>query len=79
MFGKKKDDTLRLCADYRNLNAVTIKHCYLLFDPSKHTEHVLKFYVISVCMVFMPSWSVGVKSIDLLDQLEEEGLKHTHC
>jgi hypothetical protein len=39
LFVKKKDNTLRLCVDYRPLNAVTIKNKYsfphidLLFDP----------------------------------------------
>ena len=38
IFVKKKDDTLRMCVDYRPLNAVTIKnkyhlpHIYTLFD-----------------------------------------------
>ena len=30
MFVKKKDDSLRLCVDYRSLNAVTIKNKYPL-------------------------------------------------
>ena len=30
LFVKKKDDSLRLCIDYRQLNKVTIKKKYLL-------------------------------------------------
>ena len=30
LFSKKKDKTLRLCIDYRQLNRVTIKNQYLL-------------------------------------------------
>ena len=30
IFVKKKDDTLRMCVDYRPLNAVTIKNKYHL-------------------------------------------------
>jgi len=30
LFVKKKDDTLRLCIDYRKLNKVTIKNMYPL-------------------------------------------------
>ena len=30
LFTKKKDKTLRLCIDYRQLNRVTIKNCYPL-------------------------------------------------
>ena len=30
LFVKKKDDTLRLCFDYRQLNNVTVKHKYPL-------------------------------------------------
>ena len=30
LFAKKKDKTLRLCIDYRQLNRVTIKNRYLL-------------------------------------------------
>ena len=30
LFAKKKDKTLRLCIDYRQLNRVTIKNKYLL-------------------------------------------------
>ena len=30
LFGKKKDETMRMCIDYRHLNTVTIKNKYLL-------------------------------------------------
>ena len=30
MFVKKKDESLRMCVDYRNLNAVTVKNKYPL-------------------------------------------------
>ena len=30
LFAKKKDSSLQLCVDYRGLNKVTIKNCYLL-------------------------------------------------
>ena len=32
LFTKKKDKTLRLCIDYRQLNRVTIKNRYPLLD-----------------------------------------------
>ena len=32
LFVKKKDKSLRMCVDYRPLNAVTIKNKYILFD-----------------------------------------------
>ena len=36
LFVKKKDDTLRLCIDYRGLNQVTIKNTY----PLPHIEEL---------------------------------------
>ena len=30
MFVKKKDGSMRICIDYRNLNAVTVKNMYPL-------------------------------------------------
>ena len=30
MFVKKKDDDLRLCVDYRDLNVITVKNRYLI-------------------------------------------------
>ncbi|USP79372.1 retrotransposon nucleocapsid protein [Curvularia clavata] len=30
LFAKKKDGTMRLCVDYRGLNNITLKNCYLL-------------------------------------------------
>ena len=30
LFIKKKDDTLRLCVNYKDLNLIIIKNCYLL-------------------------------------------------
>ena len=30
MFVKKKDGSMRMCIDYRNLNVVTVKNKYLL-------------------------------------------------
>ena len=50
---KKKDETLRLCIDYMELNKVTIKNMYLLtrihdlFDQLKGEELFLKIDLIS--------------------------------
>ena len=50
LFVKKKDDSLRLCVDYRPLNAVTIKNKYplpLIGPASGMTSHPLgrsRFY-----------------------------------
>ena len=47
IFVKKKDETLRLCVDYRSLNEVTIKNKYplpwidLLFDQLVRSQSFL--------------------------------------
>ena len=40
LFIKKKDSTLRLCIDYRDLNLVTIKNHYLLSLISKSLNYL---------------------------------------
>ena len=40
LFVKKKDNTLRLCVDYRSLNLITIKNCYLLSLINKSLNHL---------------------------------------
>lgn len=48
LFVKKKDGSMRLCIDYRELNMVTIKNRYLLpriddlFDQLKGAKYFLK-------------------------------------
>ena len=48
MFVKKKDGSLRMCIDYRQLNRVTIKNKYPLpriddlFDQLQRTSHFSK-------------------------------------
>ena len=48
LFVKKKDDTLRLCIDYRKLNRVTVKNKYPLpriddlFDQLKGVKYFSK-------------------------------------
>ena len=48
LFVKKKDDSLRMCIDYRHLNKVTIKNKYPipriddLFDQHQGTSHFQK-------------------------------------
>src|SRR3954465_7385289 len=40
LFAKKKDRTLRLCIDYRKLNAVTVKNKYLMLRIDELFDHL---------------------------------------
>ena len=40
LFVKKKDSILRLCVDYKSLNLVIIKNCYLLSLISESLNHL---------------------------------------
>ena len=52
LFAKKKDKTLRLCIDYRQLNKVTIKNRYQLpriNDLFDHLRGARVYYKINLC------------------------------
>ena len=65
LFVKKKDDTLRLCIDYRQLNKLTVKNKYLLpkiddlFDQLKGASIFLK--------IDLRSWyhQLRIKEVDV--------------
>jgi hypothetical protein len=40
LFASKKDSSLRLCVNYRGLNAITVKNCYFLPLISKIIDRV---------------------------------------
>ena len=54
LFVKKKDDTLRLCVDFRRLNKVVVKNKYPfprigdLFDQMKYDKIISKIHLRSV-------------------------------
>jgi hypothetical protein len=66
LFVKKKDDSLRLCVDYRHLNAVTIKNKYplpridVLFDQLEGARVFSKidlrsgYHQIKICPCDIP-------------------------
>jgi hypothetical protein len=47
LFVPKSDGTMRLCVDYRGLNKVTIKNCYLILLVSEMLDRLLKAKVFT--------------------------------
>jgi len=51
LFVKKKDGTLRLCIDYRELNKITVKNCYplpIIDDLFDHLRGAGTFFKIDL-------------------------------
>ena len=42
VFAKKKDGSIRVCVDYRNLNMITVKNCYSLPLIPKLTNRLVE-------------------------------------
>jgi len=63
---KKKDGTMRLCVDYRQLNKVMIKNKYHLPRIDDHTDQVIRTYVFSKIDLRSSYHQIRVKSEDIL-------------
>ena len=65
LFAKKKDETLRLCIDYRQLNRVTIKNRYLLpriDDLFDQLRGVREYSKIELCTAY---YQLRVRDTDI--------------
>ena len=68
LFGKKKDKTLRLCIDYRQLNKVTIKNRYPLPRIDDLFDQLRGVHVYSKINLYTGYHQLRVKEADILRQ-----------
>ncbi|XP_070662255.1 uncharacterized protein [Malus domestica] len=66
LFVRKKDGTSRLCIDYRQLNRVTIKNCYLLPRIDDLFDHLRGAYVFSKIDLRSGYYQLKIKNEDVL-------------
>ena len=66
MFVKKKDDTLRMCIDYRQINKVTVKNKYLLPIIEDIFDHLKGASVFSKIDLRSGYYQFRVKDVDVL-------------
>ena len=66
LFAKKKDKTLRLCIDYRQLNRVTVKNQYPLPRIDDLFDHMKGAQVYSKIDLHTDYHQLRVREIDIL-------------
>ena len=66
LFVKKKDETLRLCIDYKELNKVTVKNKYPLPSIDDLFDQLQESYVFSKINLRSRYYQLRVKGEDIL-------------
>ena len=66
LFVKKKDETLRLCIDYKELNKVTVKNKYPLPSIDDLFDQLQESYVFSKINLKSRYYQLRVKGEDVL-------------
>ena len=64
LFVKKKDDTLRLCVDYKDLNLIIIKNYYLLSLISKFLNYLRWAKIFTKLDLMSAYYYIQIKSDD---------------